>query len=273
MPAAGRPWSLALTLLAAAGAAGCGDEGVPPAATPLPGEADVCSAGLGESAQAILGGEIDAEDPAVVAVNTLDIDCTRAGAPACTGTLVAPDVVLTAAHCVGEYPPESFGVLFGAQADAGRGPLGSGLDGSFFRVIGIRVHPDFDAMALSNDVALLKLEAETSVAPAAMLAEPMEASPVGARARIVGFGLAEGEPAHAKRRGTVAVTAASPGEITYGNDPSMTCSGDSGGPVFFTVQGLEVLIGVTSRGDPACADHGVGIRVDTLPSEFFDDVW
>jgi len=73
--------------------------------------------------------------------------------------------------------------------------------------------------------------------------------------------------------GTVAVTAASPREITYGSDPSMTCSGDSGGPVFLTVEGLEVLIGVTSRGDPACADHGVGIRVDALPPDLFDDAW
>jgi secreted trypsin-like serine protease len=272
MPETGQRRRLALALLAAAGAAGCGDAGVPPAAEPVPGEVDVCSPEVGESAQASLGGEIDAEDPAVVAVNTLDIDCTRAGAPACTGTLVAPDVVLTAAHCVGEYPPEAFGVLFGAQADAGRGPLGSGLDGSFFRVIGVRVHPEFDPIALLNDVALLQLEAEPAVPPA-RLAAPMDASIVGAQARIVGFGLAEGEPAYAKRRGTVAVTAASPQEITYGSDPSMTCSGDSGGPVFLTVQGLEVLIGVTSRGDPACADHGVGIRVDALPSDFFDAAW
>ncbi len=115
----------ALALLAAL-VAGCGEGDASSASSAGPTSGDACAAEVGQSAQALRAGEIDEKDAAIVAVNTLDVDCQRAGAPVCTGTLIAPDVVLTAAHCVGEYPPESFGVLFGALADPGRGPSAPG---------------------------------------------------------------------------------------------------------------------------------------------------
>jgi secreted trypsin-like serine protease len=216
---------------------------------------------------------VDEGDPAVVAVNDLNVDCQRAGAPTCTGTLIAPDVVLTAGHCVGELPAESFGVLLGAQADLGPGELGAGLEGAFFQVAEIRLHPGFDPGSLANDVALLRLDGEAAAPPALMFEGPLEPSFVGATARVVGFGLAEEKPASVKRQGTVVVTEVSPLELVYGSGPSMTCSGDSGGPLFVTVDGVEYLAGVTSRGDTRCADYGVAIQVDTLPSDGFEGAW
>ena len=253
--------------------AGCGgnDAGV---------QADSCALevqsgehGAGRVAQALVGGELDAQDPAVVAVNTLNVECMRAGAPLCTGTLVRPTVVLTAAHCVRDADPSSLGVLFGPVADLGRGPTGDGLDGRFFRVKAIRVHPDFRADGLVNDVAAIELETAAAVTPVPIASDPLDASGAsGLAARAVGFGAAGQDSDAQKRTGKVAVTAVRDSEFTYVPDPAMTCGGDSGGPVLRARSdgAGEELVGVTSRGDASCREYGIAIRVDSLPSDFIE---
>jgi len=259
-----------LTRAAAVLLAACGGED-----PPAPGEAPCGgAAAVAEAGEAILRGEIDTGDPAVVAINTLDVDCQRAGAPACTGALIGPDLVLTAAHCIGELPPESFVVLIGPTADPGRGELGAGLDGQLFRVLATRMHPDLDPQTLANDLALLRIDGEPPAPPAALPASPLDVVALpGAPARVVGFGQADAAPPFSKREGTITITEYSPLEFVYHPSPAMTCAGDSGGPVLMDQGGAEVIVGITSRGDPACVDHGVAIRTDALPPSFLEAPW
>jgi hypothetical protein len=48
--------------------------------------------------------------------------------------------------------------------------------------------------------------------------------------------------------------------------PSQPCDGDSGGPAFATIGGVEVVVGVTSSGDAQCSQGGHDTRVDAYTS-------
>src|SRR4051794_36251646 len=70
----------------------------------------------GELSQSIVGGTVDNGDPGVVLLLRL----SQQGAEICTGSVIAPQLVLTAAHCVA---PDSGGQ---GQAPPGGQPTGPG---------------------------------------------------------------------------------------------------------------------------------------------------
>jgi secreted trypsin-like serine protease len=238
----------------------CGDA-TPASPDAAPADAS-CDELVAQLERAVLGGDLDDGHPGVVAVNRLGAECVRAGDPWCTGTLVAPDRVVTAAHCVDPPAAIFYGVLLGPTADAGYGYLGVGLEGRFFRVARVRLHPGYDAATQANDLAVVELDQSADATPVPLLETSLDASDVGEALVVVGYGEAGEEPRFRKRVGTVVVTAVDASELRYEDAPAMTCSGDSGGPVLRAGADGERLAAVTSRGDPACVDHGVGARVD-----------
>ena len=143
-----------------------------------------------------------------------------------------------------------------------------GDGGPTVAVAEVAAHPSFDAVTYANDIGVVVLAAAAPVAPTAWRSTPLEASLVGATVRIVGFGVdsSSGDGSRQKRTGTTTVNAEAAESFDFGADPSMTCFGDSGGPAFATIDGQEVLVGVTSTGDPACAAWGRDTRVDAYAS-------
>src|SRR3954468_20025609 len=105
-------------------------------------QASCTSTSVGERAAAVSNGVLDVGDPAVVSVSN------------CSAVLVAPRVLLTAAHCVEGSD------LAGLQAFFGNDRSGAGVHTP---ILDGRLHPDWDALTLANDAALLLLADPSNV--------------------------------------------------------------------------------------------------------------
>ena len=203
---------------------------------------------LGERTASITNGTRDEGDPAVVGLSPIR------GAPYCTGTLIAPRVVLTAGHCIsGPLPAAFFGT---APLEGG----GLWIDGVY-----AERHPLFQGGPQSvNDLGLILLAEPAPVEPVIFSTQPLDASFVGAPLRVVGFGSTGGpEPLFGiKHEGIARGLDFEDTTFRFTGDPSQTCLGDSGGPAFVTRDGREELVGVASSGDPDCNEFGRNTRVD-----------
>ena len=102
------------------------------------------------------------------------------GSHSCAGSLIAPNVVLTVAHCV-DY--SAIRVV-----DTGRFSWKDDSNVEVFHIEKIYKHPDFFRDFFLNDVALLKLSGEASANPAPLhLGENIVK--VGDKITAIGWGL------------------------------------------------------------------------------------
>ncbi len=223
------------------------------------------------SAQAIVGGTATTEDPSVVVVVAQLADAKYA--TLCTGTVVSPHVVLTAAHCI---DPDVVGqgakysVLLGPTIDR---PAAEDL----LVVSEIHYNEKFDKndVTKGGDIGVVVMRDALPVPVRAMNRSGLEKSMIGQPARLVGYGQTTGDDSTGATAGVRRAVLTTMGTYTdelvrFGSAGQGTCVGDSGGPAFMTVDGAEVIVGVVSFGDKACAELGVDTRVDVYAADSVD---
>ena len=178
-----------------------------------------------------------------------------------SGTLIAPQYVLTAGHCA-EGVSDTGGRFF--------------INGQEYRTSKVYLHPNYNVDLLgeeaANDIAIFKLDRPvTGVAPSPIY----RATPtVGQLLTLVGFGYGGTGSTGSdgiygtKRVGTTPIDSVSARLITWdftSNSESNTAPGDSGGPAFVSVGGVNYVAGVTSGGNQDNAgigDNSFDTRVD-----------
>lgn len=222
-------------------------------------------------ASAIVGGGAPSTDG--VARSVVTIVGSRGNF--CTGALIAPKVVLTAAHCV--QPGADYKIV-----DSGPDRQPKLQD-----VRTVAIHPGFRMQAMANhvataDVALLQLAVPAAGKAPAVLGMPNIPIQVGGRFTIAGVGvtvrgdgksggsirvaglIASGKP------GTLQIRLVDP--VGQGvRDGLGACTGDSGAPVFEDKQGGPVIVGVVSWSTGPNGSDGCGGITGVTPLTLYRD--
>jgi secreted trypsin-like serine protease len=193
----------------------------------------------------------------------------------CGGSLIASDIVLTAAHCL-SVP--KFGPLFSVEVwvnstamyDATR----FGIERSAVKFV---VHPDFNYLTGVNDIAIIKLNKPVTRVPFVKINRNASIPVTTQLLTAIGSGYtsndANGLPDYLMRVSMKPVSFPTCKKITSARNATLvdalmlcaggakdTCLGDSGGPLFIRgrIARKDVQVGITSFGsDLGCGIAGV----------------
>jgi secreted trypsin-like serine protease len=191
----------------------------------------------------------------------------------CSGTLIAPDVVLTAAHCIDGVPLE---VVLDSVDYARTG-------GERIRVAWSLAYPDWQHR-YDAGVIVLEHPAQTRPRRVAARCTAREQIFAGQSVLVAGFGMTgfdDTAPNTRLNEGWMSITdptcthdlacqpsIAPDGEFMAGGRGVDACFGDSGGPVFLDTAAGPALIGIVSRGlslpGAPCGNGGVYVRADRV---------
>jgi hypothetical protein len=217
--------------------------------------------------------------------------------PLCSGTLITPNVFLTASHCT-EYftevlAPAGYTAYVSFDKSIPFGDLTSAKT-KLLAVKYVVTNPNYNpSQSDSGDIGVLILQSNVKgITPATLpscgLLDQLvaqnglkdavfTAAGYGLQNRVVGGGVPYFQDANPIPRmySFSTFNSLNGGYLRLSQNPATgnggTCFGDSGGPNFLTVNGQQILVGITITGDSVCRSTNVVYRLDTPSAQAFLD--
>jgi len=228
--------------------------------------ADAMGGELGSIDQPIIGGQ-DVAPGAYPATGAL----VRGRSYRCTATLIAPDVILTAAHCLDGDGWGDFGFTLDAELKVDITNVVPALIYHQHPNFQSEASEDFTRIGQRNDIGIVILEEPILDVPFEQLDTDEEYASLqtGDELLLCGYGRNSWSSqltAGLKREATIYVDLATSWELQSVRENPQPCKGDSGGPVFIQTPNGRRITGLVSRaaGESRMCDTGaIYTRVST----------
>ena len=215
--------------------------------------------------------------------------------PICSGSLITPDVFLTASHCTQYFTNVLAPLGYTAYVSFDQSiPFGSLTSNKtkLYAVENVVTNPNYNqSQSDSGDIAVLILESTVrGITPVTLpecgLLDYLVAqnglknavftnAGYGLQNRVVGGGVPYFQDLNPIPRmySFSSFNSLNGGYLRLSQNPSTgnggTCFGDSGGPNFLTVGGQQIQVSITITGDSVCRSTNVVYRLDTASAQAF----